>query len=695
MENDENSALDQSKNESIPEELEQELDSQAENAENMPANTPADVVYDTEGKTAILTGSKKIINILLKNPQIAIPLVAGGFIIFIAIFLAAMDSSGVNDYVYQAPTCETVTVHYDPYGPGEEETFSMDLEDYVRSAVYAYTRDLTTSTASTYHLYFSLSVVLRNEAMTHDCEVTYRDKVIPRTLGEVDYYFDLAMENSYGIAMVDENEEFVETTVSSFCWSSQGTITDHFGAEATGYTLYQPGGMGVPTDFVTPYFDNRIYQNCECNLDSGVETITREQYNNQDQCYMYWYTEEELEDGTIRYHYYREYQHQDNDDPVGYSLYAANYLYRTGSNYNLILNYFYGDDIVLRTTQEENSRVDEDWNSFNNGSCMWWPIGSDETTRVDGVEMASGAPSTVEISSYFGPREAPTAGASSDHKAIDIANGVDGQTNIIAVASGRVVSAVNNCVAGDTGCSGGLGNFVRIEHDDGTVTRYGHMQSVSVSVGDSVVQGQVIGKMGHTGVVTGTHLDFQILVNGVAVNPLDYVNPSNPRPTGCGIFESTFTGTTRQEFIDFIAPYAVADMHSSNILASITIAQAILESGDGGSSLAREYNNYFGMKAGSSWTGETVSLPTQECRNDGTCYSTVAVWRVYSSPLDSIRDHSNLLSNSNRYSAVVGERDYVTAINIIKNGGYATDPLYVQKITSIIEDNNLTQYDNA
>ena len=111
--------------------------------------------------------------------------------------------------------------------------------------------------------------------------------------------------------------------------------------------------------------------------------------------------------------------------------------------------------------------------------------------------------------------------------------------------------------------------------------------------------------------------------------------------------------------------------------------------------IVREYNNYFGMKAGSSWTGETVSLPTQECRNDGTCYSTVAVWRVYSSPLDSIRDHSNLLSNSNRYSAVVGERDYVTAINIIKNGGYATDPLYVQKITSIIEDNNLTQYDNA
>ena len=54
-----------------------------------------------------------------------------------------------------------MTVHYDPYGPGEEETFTMDLEDYVKSAVYAYTRDLTTSTASTYHLYFSLSLYLK------------------------------------------------------------------------------------------------------------------------------------------------------------------------------------------------------------------------------------------------------------------------------------------------------------------------------------------------------------------------------------------------------------------------------------------------------------------------------------------------------------------------------------------------------
>ena len=99
MNGNENDALEQSENESIPEGVQEELDSQAENAENMPENTPADMVYDTEGKTATLTGDKKIINRLLKNPQIAIPLVVGGFIIFIVIFLAATDSSGGNAYV--------------------------------------------------------------------------------------------------------------------------------------------------------------------------------------------------------------------------------------------------------------------------------------------------------------------------------------------------------------------------------------------------------------------------------------------------------------------------------------------------------------------------------------------------------------------------------------------------------------------
>lgn len=382
MNGNENDALEQSENESIPEGVQEELDSQAENPQT-PAQNPVSMVLDTAGKEAVVSGSKKAIAMLLKKKFLFVALIAGGALILIIILFAVMDSSGVDDYIFQEPLCETVTVHYDPYGPGEEETFTMDLEDYVKSAVYAYTRDLTTSTASTYHLYFSLSVALRNEAMTHDCEVTYRNMEIPRTVGEVDYYFDTAIENSYGIAMVDENEEFIETTVSSFCWSSQGTVTDIFEEEMPGYTLYQPGGMGVPNDFVAPYFDNPVYQNCECNLDTGVETITEREYNNQDQCYMYWYTEEELEDGTIQYHYYREYQHQDHADPVGYSLYAANYLLRTGSNYTQILKYFYGEDILLRTTQEENSEIDENEPSAN---CSTFSLTTTTLSRDEFIE---------------------------------------------------------------------------------------------------------------------------------------------------------------------------------------------------------------------------------------------------------------------------------------------------------------------
>lgn len=382
MENNEDNLLEQSENESIPEEFQQEVDNQAENLQG-PSNNPVSMVLNTVGKEALVSGSKKAIAMLLKKKFLFVALIAGGALFLIIIIFAIMDSSGVNDYVYQKPLCETVTVHYDPYGPGEEETFTMDLENYVKSAVYAYTKDLTTSTASTYHLYFSLSVALRNEAMTHGCEVTYRDKKITKTIGEVDYYFDKAIENSYGIAMVDEKEEFIETTVSSFCWSNQSTVTDIYEEEVSGYTLYQPVGMGVPSDFVAPYFDNPIYQNCECNLDSGVETITESEYSNQNQCYMYWQTEEKLEDDSIRYHYFREYQHQDHDNKIGYSLYAANYLLRTGSNYTQILQYFYGEDILLRTTQEENSQIDENEPSAN---CSTFSLTTTTLSRDEFIE---------------------------------------------------------------------------------------------------------------------------------------------------------------------------------------------------------------------------------------------------------------------------------------------------------------------
>ena len=382
MDNNENDALEQSENESIPEEVEQELDSLAEESENQPENIPANMTLNTMGKEAIVSGSKKIIAMLLKKKFLFVALIAGGILLFIILFVAVMDSSGVDDYVFVDPVCENVTVHYNPYGPEEETTFTMGMEEYVEAAVLAYTKDLNTSTASTYHLYFSLSVALRNEAMTHNCEVTYRDVNLQQVTERDDYYFTLAMENSYGIVMVDENEEFVEANVSSFCWSSMTEAYDEEMGDYFEYSLIQPNGMIIPSYYVDSYFNNPVYQNCECNLTSGVEMITRDEYNNQDQCYFYWYEEEEGANG-VEYRYYREYQHQENASAPSYSLYAANYLYRTGGNYNTILAYFFGEDIVLRTTQEENTSENDNAPSTN---CSTFSLTTTTLSRDEFIE---------------------------------------------------------------------------------------------------------------------------------------------------------------------------------------------------------------------------------------------------------------------------------------------------------------------
>ncbi len=117
------------------------------------------------------------------------------------------------------------------------------------------------------------------------------------------------------------------------------------------------------------------------------------------------------------------------------------------------------------------------------------------------------------ITSTFGYRNAPTAGASSYHKGVDIA--VPSGTSVLAAASGTVTTASYQSAAG---------NFVMISHGNGIYTVYMHLSSISVSVGQSVSQGQLIAYSGNTGVSTGPHLHFGVNVNGSYVNPLSYVS---------------------------------------------------------------------------------------------------------------------------------------------------------------------------
>lgn len=135
------------------------------------------------------------------------------------------------------------------------------------------------------------------------------------------------------------------------------------------------------------------------------------------------------------------------------------------------------------------------------------------------------------------------------------------------------------------------------------------------------------------------------------------------------------------------------------LFPSVIIAQAALESGWGTSRLSAEYNNYFGVKASptqysSAWnpqTSPTVNLATEEYDNG---YNpTVATWRAYSSPADSLRDRNALLATNPRYSSALKATTPQQQVEAMKAGGYATDPDYVSKIMATINSNDLTKYD--
>ena len=145
----------------------------------------------------------------------------------------------------------------------------------------------------------------------------------------------------------------------------------------------------------------------------------------------------------------------------------------------------------------------------------------------------------------------------------------------------------------------------------------------------------------------------------------------------------------------------------NSILACVSMAQFILESGYGKSELAQNANNCFGMKtslsgnswSGSSWDGKSVyPKKTQEQNTDGSYVTITADFRKYACVEDSIADHAAYLlgamsGSRKRYEGLAGCTDYKKAAQIIKDGGYATSHTYVQNLCNIIERWNLTQYD--
>lgn len=172
-----------------------------------------------------------------------------------------------------------------------------------------------------------------------------------------------------------------------------------------------------------------------------------------------------------------------------------------------------------------------------------------------------------------------------------------------------------------------------------------------------------------------------------------------------GLQATSLHSMSNKDIIAKIGGLFTADQQKTGVLASVSLAQFILESAWAGSELAQNANNCFGMKeslSGNTWTGSTwdggiYTKKTSEYQN-GAYITITANFRKYSCIEDSITDHSAYLLGAKngknlRYAGLEGETDYRKAITIIKNGGYATSPTYIDRVCKIIEQWNLTQYD--
>jgi hypothetical protein len=154
------------------------------------------------------------------------------------------------------------------------------------------------------------------------------------------------------------------------------------------------------------------------------------------------------------------------------------------------------------------------------------------------------------------------------------------------------------------------------------------------------------------------------------------------------IVSNSGSGQSAEDYINMYKDIAVSEMKRTGIPASITLAQGMIESDFGRSSLARDANNHFGIKCHNGWTGATIRHHDDR-RNE--CF------RKYRKPEDSFYDHSDFLKSGSRYSFLfdIKPTDYRAWARGLKRAGYATNPDYADMLIRKIEENNLWNFDRG
>ncbi len=152
---------------------------------------------------------------------------------------------------------------------------------------------------------------------------------------------------------------------------------------------------------------------------------------------------------------------------------------------------------------------------------------------------------------------------------------------------------------------------------------------------------------------------------------------------------------TPADFFAAIGPQAADAQRRTGIPASVSLAQAALESNWGKSKLAQDGKNLFGIKAGRGWKGRVVLMPTREYLG-GAWHTVTAQWRAYPNWQASIEDHARFLLENPRYVPALRlvdfPRQFATALQTC---GYATDPAYADKLRAVMDRHGLTRFDLA
>lgn len=307
-------------------------------------NIPGEIEAEPPKNQLLAIGEKKVINSLLKiNPWWWVFL--GGFlaiILFIILMVSINQTTGGNDLYYKEGTCTTVTVKYEPYKEDESSSsVQMDMETYVQSAAVEYMKDLIEHEDETavIQVYYALTIALRTEAVSNNCTVTYHDKQLSKN-PSTNAYLDVVLKESKGVILGDSNHNVVSSAhVSDFCWYNVNENQNE-------YKIYPKDTLEITNDFVDNYVDNEIYKKCPCNAPQGS-------YDDPTwgECWVTWKDKDKKGDLITKSAWLHK------DEKTGFSVVGAYNLMRTHDyDYNLILKYFYGQNITYMTMNKETQK---------------------------------------------------------------------------------------------------------------------------------------------------------------------------------------------------------------------------------------------------------------------------------------------------------------------------------------------------